>query len=130
MSSCVSGRVRRRRPWSRSRTLTSTARGSHMDKLRDRVAIVTGGARGIGGAIAGAFAAEGADVVIADRLDESVAAPVVAAVQEAGRRAIFVATDISQEDQVNAMVHRAYSEFGDIDILVNNAGIFSQVFFH
>jgi 3-oxoacyl-[acyl-carrier protein] reductase len=101
-----------------------------MDKLRDRVAIVTGGARGIGGAIATAFAAEGADVVIADRLDESVAAPVLAAVQDAGRRAIFVPTDISQEDQVNSMVQRAYSEFGDVDILVNNAGIFSQIFFH
>jgi 3-oxoacyl-[acyl-carrier protein] reductase len=101
-----------------------------MDKLRDRVAIVTGGARGIGGAIATAFATEGADVVIADRLDESVAAPVLAAVQDAGRRAIFVPTDISQEDQVNSMVQRAYSEFGDVDILVNNAGIFSQIFFH
>jgi 3-oxoacyl-[acyl-carrier protein] reductase len=101
-----------------------------MDKLRDRVAIVTGGARGIGGAIATAFGAEGADVVIADRLDESVAAPVLAAVNEAGRRAIFVPTDISQEDQVNAMVERAYDEFGDVDILVNNAGIFSQIFFH
>jgi 3-oxoacyl-[acyl-carrier protein] reductase len=101
-----------------------------MDKLRDRVAIVTGGARGIGGAIATAFAAEGADVVIADRLDESVAAPVLAAVQEAGRRAIFVPTDISQEEQVNSMVQRAYDEFGDVDILVNNAGIFSQIFFH
>ena len=101
-----------------------------MDKLRDRVAIVTGGARGIGGAIATAFAAEGADVVIADRLDESVAAPVLAAVHEAGRRAIFVPTDISQEDQVNSMVQRAYGEFGEVDILVNNAGIFSQIFFH
>jgi 3-oxoacyl-[acyl-carrier protein] reductase len=101
-----------------------------MDKLRDRVAIVTGGARGIGGAIATAFAAEGADVVIADRLDESVAEPVLAAVLQAGRRAVFVPTDISQEDQVNSMVQRAYGEFGDVDILVNNAGIFSQIFFH
>jgi 3-oxoacyl-[acyl-carrier protein] reductase len=101
-----------------------------MDKLRDRVAIVTGGARGIGGAIATAFAAEGADVVIADRLEESSAAPVLAAVHEAGRRAIFIRTDISQEDQVNSMVQRAYGELGDVDILVNNAGIFSQIFFH
>ncbi len=101
-----------------------------MDRLRDRVAIVTGGARGIGGAIATAFAAEGADVLIADRLDEEVAAPVIAAVREAGRRAVFVRTDISRESEVAAMVARAYDELGDVDILVNNAGIFSQVFFH
>jgi 3-oxoacyl-[acyl-carrier protein] reductase len=101
-----------------------------MDKLRDKVAIVTGGARGIGGAISAAFALEGADVVIADRLDASVAAPVVAEIEAAGRRAVFVPTDVSDEAQVRAMVDRAYSEFGDVDILVNNAGTFSQHFFH
>ena len=66
-----------------------------MDKLRDRVAIVTGGARGIGGAIASAFATEGADVVIADRLGEQVAAPVLSAIEAAGRRGLFVSTDVS-----------------------------------
>jgi 3-oxoacyl-[acyl-carrier protein] reductase len=101
-----------------------------MDKLRDKVAIVTGGARGIGGAIAAAFAVEGADVVIADRLDESAAAPVVAEIEAAGRRAVFVPTDVSDETQVRAMVDRAYEEFGNVDILVNNAGTFSQHFFH
>jgi 3-oxoacyl-[acyl-carrier protein] reductase len=101
-----------------------------MDKLRDKVAIVTGGARGIGGAIAAAFAVEGADVVIADRLDESAAAPVVAEIEAAGRRAVFVPTDVSDEAQVRAMVDRAYEEFGNVDILVNNAGTFSQHFFH
>jgi len=101
-----------------------------MDKLRDRVAIVTGGARGIGGAIATAFAAEGADVVIADLLDEDVAAPVLQAIEAAGRRALLVRTDVSQEADVRAMVERASAEFGDIDILVNDAGTFSQVMFH
>jgi 3-oxoacyl-[acyl-carrier protein] reductase len=101
-----------------------------MDKLRDRVAIVTGGARGIGGAIAAAFAAEGADVVIADRLGEDVAAPVVAQIEAAGRKALFVSTDVSNADEVQAMVDRAYQEFGAIDILVNNAGTVSQHFFH
>jgi 3-oxoacyl-[acyl-carrier protein] reductase len=86
-----------------------------MDKLRDRVAIVTGGARGIGGAIATAFAAEGADVVIADLLGEDAAAPVLEAIAAAGRR---------------ALVDRAYHELGEVDVLVNNAGTFSQVFFH
>jgi 3-oxoacyl-[acyl-carrier protein] reductase len=101
-----------------------------MDKLRDRVAIITGGARGIGGAIATAFAAEGADVVIADRLGEDVAAPVIESVGAAGRRAIHVLTDVSDEASVRNMVDRAYGEFGDIDILVNDAGVFGQYFFH
>jgi 3-oxoacyl-[acyl-carrier protein] reductase len=101
-----------------------------MNKLRDKVAIVTGGARGIGGAIACAFAAEGADVVIADRLGEDVAAPVIHEIELAGRKALFVPTDITDEEQVRAMVDRAYAELGDVDILVNNAGTFSQHFFH
>jgi 3-oxoacyl-[acyl-carrier protein] reductase len=101
-----------------------------MEKLLDRVAIVTGGARGIGGAIAVAFAGEGADVVIADRLGEDVAKPVLDAIARAGRRALFVGTDISDETSVSAMVDRAYDEFGEIDVLVNNAGTFSQVFLH
>jgi 3-oxoacyl-[acyl-carrier protein] reductase len=101
-----------------------------MDKLRDRVAIVTGGARGIGGAIATAFAQEGADVVIADVLGEDVAAPTLAAIAEAGRRSLLVRTDVSQEADVRAMVDRAYGEFGEVDILVNDAGIFSQFLFH
>ena len=101
-----------------------------MNKLHDRVAIVTGGARGIGGAIATAFAAEGADVVIADVLGEDVAAPVLNAIQEAGRRALQVHADVSDEAEVRAMVQRAQEEFGDIDILVNNAGTFGQVLFH
>jgi 3-oxoacyl-[acyl-carrier protein] reductase len=101
-----------------------------MEKLLDRVAIVTGGARGIGGAIAVAFAGEGADVVIADRLGEDVARPVLDAIARAGRRALFVETDISDAASVSAMVDRAYDEFGEIDVLVNNAGTFSQVFLH
>src|ERR1700730_15146275 len=101
-----------------------------MDKLRDRVAIVTGGARGIGGAIATAFAAEGADVVIADILGASVAAPVLAAIEAAGRRGLLVHTDVSDEHDVRAMVQRSQDEFGDIDILVNNAGTFGQYLFH
>jgi 3-oxoacyl-[acyl-carrier protein] reductase len=99
-----------------------------MEKLLDRVAIVTGGARGIGGAIATAFAGEGADVVIADRLGEDAARPVLDAVANAGRRAVLVHTDVSDEASVRAMVDRAYEEFGEIDVLVNNAGTFGQFF--
>jgi 3-oxoacyl-[acyl-carrier protein] reductase len=98
-------------------------------KLEGKVAIVTGGARGIGGQITMAFAAEGADVVIADRLTEAAAAPVVDAVSASGRRSLFVNTDVSDEQQVRAMVDAAVAEFGRIDILVNNAGTVSQVVF-
>ncbi len=93
------------------------------------VAIVTGDARGIGGQIAMAFAAEGADIVIADQLDEAVAAPVAASIGASGRRSMFVHTDVSDEYQVRAMVDRAIAVFGQVDILVNDAGTFSQLAF-
>jgi 3-oxoacyl-[acyl-carrier protein] reductase len=98
-------------------------------KLKGKVAVVTGGARGIGGEIATAFAAEGADVVIADVLGADVAAPVLASVAEAGRRALLLQTDVSDEQQVRAMVAAALAEFGQIDILVNDAGVVGQVAF-
>jgi len=101
-----------------------------VDKLLDRVAIVTGGARGIGGAIATAFAAEGADVVIADVLGEDAAEPVLSAIAAAGRRGLLVRADVSDEQQVRALVDRTYAEFGAVDILVNDAGTFGQFFFH
>jgi 3-oxoacyl-[acyl-carrier protein] reductase len=101
-----------------------------MDKLRGKTAIVTGGARGIGAAIAVAFAAEGADVVIADRLGGEVAASVVEQIEATGRKAVFVPADVAEEEQVRAMVDRAYAELGEVDILVNNAGVVSQQFFH
>ena len=95
-------------------------------KLNGKTAIVTGGARGIGGQIAMAFAAEGADVVIADLLAADVAAPVLASIAESGRRSLLVRTDVSDEQQVRAMVDAALAEFGQVDILVNDAGTFSQ----
>jgi 3-oxoacyl-[acyl-carrier protein] reductase len=95
-------------------------------KLTDKVAIVTGGARGIGGQIAMAFAAEGADVVIADVLGEAAAERVIASIAESGRRSRFVHTNVADEKQVRAMVDTAVAEFGRVDILVNNAGTFSE----
>jgi len=95
-------------------------------KLDGKIAIVTGGARGIGGQIATAFAAEGADVVIADVLDADTAAPVLSSIAGSGRRHLLVRTDVADEQQVRAMVEAALAEFGRIDILVNDAGIFSQ----
>ena len=95
-------------------------------KLNGKTAIVTGGARGIGGEIAMAFAAEGADVVIADLLSADVAAPVLSSIAASGRRSLLVRTDVSDEQQVRAMVEAALAEFGQVDILVNDAGTFSQ----
>jgi 3-oxoacyl-[acyl-carrier protein] reductase len=99
------------------------------DKLNAKIAIVTGGARGIGGEIAKAFAAEGADVGIADRLEEAAASTVLSAIAASGRRSLFVKTDVSDEHQVRAMVDAAIAEFGRVDILVNDAGTVSQVAF-
>jgi 3-oxoacyl-[acyl-carrier protein] reductase len=98
-------------------------------KLINRKAIVTGGARGIGGEIARAFAAEGADVVIADVLGEDVATPVLKSIADSGRRGLLIRTDVSVEEQVTLMVDRAWQELGPIDILVNDAGTFSQYSF-
>ncbi len=98
-------------------------------KLDGKVAVVTGGARGIGGEIATAFAAEGADVVIADVLGADAAAPVLSSVAESGRRSLLLQADVSDERQVRAMVEAALAEFGQIDILVNDAGVVSQVAF-
>jgi len=98
-------------------------------KLTDKIALVTGGARGIGGEIAIAFARAGADVVVADLLDESAAAPVLSAIEDAGRRSLFVRTDVSDAQQVQDLVAAAHAKFGRVDILVNNAGVVSQVKF-
>ena len=98
-------------------------------KLTDKIAVVTGGARGIGGEIAIAFAQAGADVLVADRLDESAAAPVLSAIEDAGRRSLFVRTDVSDAQQVQDLVAAAHAKFGRVDILVNNAGVVSQVKF-
>ncbi len=98
-------------------------------KLTDKIALVTGGARGIGGEIAIAFARAGADVVVADLLNESAAAPVLSAIEDAGRRSLFIGTDVSDAQQVQDLVATAHAKFGRVDILVNNAGIVSQVKF-
>jgi 3-oxoacyl-[acyl-carrier protein] reductase len=95
-------------------------------KLAGKTAVITGGARGIGGHIAMAFAAEGADIVIADVLDEEVAAPVRARISACGQRSSYVSTNVADEHEVRAMVDSALAEFGQIDLLVNNAGTFSE----
>lgn len=86
-------------------------------RLQDRVAIITGGARGIGRAIGEAFAAEGAHVALAD-IDE---AALESAAQDLG--ALAVVTNVADEESVRAMVERVTQHYDRIDILVNNAGV-------
>src|SRR5918997_1377963 len=90
-------------------------------RLRDRVAIITGGDSGIGRAVALAFAREGADVVISYLEEHSDADETVRVVTESGRRAIAVPGDIGDEAHCRSIVERALEEFGRLDILVNNA---------
>jgi 3-oxoacyl-[acyl-carrier protein] reductase len=97
-----------------------------MNKLAGKVAIVTGAAHGIGRGIAEAFALEGADVAIADVATAEQAQPVLDAIRQNGRKALFVRTDVADEQQVRAMVDSVLETFGHVDILVNNAGIFTQ----
>ncbi len=91
-------------------------------RLKDRVAIVTGAAKGIGWGIATVFAKEGAKVVVVD-WDAEAGAKTAAEICDQGGQAIFVKCDVSNEEQVKAMVQAALDRFGQIDILVNNAGI-------
>ncbi len=92
-------------------------------RLRDKVAIITGGGQGIGRAYALRFAREGADVVIAD-IDEANAAAVAGEVEALGRRSAALRTDVSDEASCNALAQAVEQRFGRIDVLVNNAAIF------
>ena len=89
--------------------------------LTDRVAIVTGAGKGIGAGCAIALAEAGADVVLAARTQSDLDA-VAEPIRVAGRRAVAIATDVTDADQLAALVGRAHDELGRIDVLVNNAG--------
>lgn len=92
-------------------------------RLKGKLALVTGASRGIGRAIALAFAAEGADVVVNYVSRPEQAEAVVEELGRGGRRAISIKADIADREQVEAMVARVWQDFGPIDLLVNNAGI-------
>lgn len=92
-------------------------------RLEGKTAIVTGASRGLGRAIALAFAREGADVLVNYASREERAAEVAAAIEKLGRRAILFRADVSDAVQVRAMVQAAVEQFGRVDILVNNAGV-------
>ena len=90
-------------------------------ELRGKVAIVTGGASGIGAAVCRMLAEEGVKVIVADRLDEKETVTALE-IQQRGGTALFVQTDVSQRAQVNALVAKTLQTYGQIDILCNIAG--------
>jgi 3-oxoacyl-[acyl-carrier protein] reductase len=90
--------------------------------LTGKIAVVTGGAQGIGQAIATTLAQEGSDVVVAD-LDANRCEETVARVQQLGRKAMAVSVNVGDWDQVKGMIDRVQKDWERIDILVNNAGI-------
>jgi NAD(P)-dependent dehydrogenase (short-subunit alcohol dehydrogenase family) len=93
-------------------------------KLEGKIAVITGAAQGIGAALARGYAKEGARIVIADILDGQDA---VDAVDNAGSEALYVKTDVTKQDECDAMAKAAVNRFGAIDILVNNAAIFGDI---
>jgi len=90
--------------------------------LKDRVAVVTGGARGIGKEISMLFAREGADIAICD-VNAEVLASTQKEIEALGRKVTTGIVDVTKADQVDAFVQKTLDNFKKIDILVNNAGI-------
>jgi 3-oxoacyl-[acyl-carrier protein] reductase len=97
-----------------------------MGVLEKRVALVTGASRGFGRAIALAFAAEGAAVVVNYLGSRPQAEEVAAGVRDLGRDAVAVQADVAREDDVRRLVEAALARFGRLDVLVNNAGIMTH----
>ena len=91
--------------------------------LEGRVAVVTGGSRGLGREMVLAFARHGADVVIASRKQEACETLAEEVERETGRRALPVACHVGEWDQCDALVEAAYAHFGRVDVWVNNAGM-------
>ena len=94
--------------------------------LAEKVAVITGGGRGIGRAIALKFAGEGAAVVVAARTNSEIEA-VSQEIRKTGGRATAVPADVADEKQCERLIHEAASQFGKVDILVNNAGEYGPV---
>ena len=93
-----------------------------MSKVTERVALVTGGSRGIGAAIAKRLAADGASVAITYAKDAGAASAVVKAIERNGGKAIAIQADAANAEAVKAAVEKAVATFGRLDVLVNNAG--------
>lgn len=94
-----------------------------MDRLKNKIAVITGGGGGIGRATCELFAEEGAHVVVAER-DEASGREVAQEITQRGGLATFIRTDVGQESSIQQMAEAAGDAFGRIDILVNNAAVF------
>lgn len=95
-----------------------------MAKLAGKVAVVTGASKGIGAAIAKAFAAEGAAVVVNYASSKAGADALVEAIGKAGGKAVAVRADVSKADQAKSLIDAAIKSFGRLDVLVNNSGVY------
>ena len=98
-------------------------------RLKDRIALITGGSRGIGRGIARAFAAEGAKVVIVYRGNQAAADELVNEIKQASGIAFAHQADVAEHAAITALVERVEKEVGPIDILVNNAGVIEDDLF-
>lgn len=94
-----------------------------MDRLKGKVAIITGAGSGIGRAVAFEFAREGARVVVNDRRTDGMAEETVAAIRAAAGQAVHIAADVALEQDVVRLVQAAVHTYGRLDIMVNNAGV-------
>jgi Dehydrogenases with different specificities (related to short-chain alcohol dehydrogenases) len=97
-----------------------------LKRLQDKVALVTGGSRGIGRAICEVFAREGASVIVNYSANAEKAESLVTSIKQAGGRAIAVHADVSSPADIESLVATATKQFGHTDILVNNAGILTS----
>ena len=91
-------------------------------RLKDKTAVITGASRGVGRAVALAYAKEGADIIVNYASNEAAAQEVVRQIESLGRKAVMVRGDVAKKEEAFAVVNAAREQFGHLDILVNNAG--------